>query len=113
MFTPNQTSASRRPLLSMLVHTALSATDRSPEVFSSPTNRATTPPLAYAAQIVRRNPIEMNTCAKNRGGGGRLFEIWFKAFDLPSLWESYSCTKTMHNSHEIILFHKNRGWGAA
>jgi hypothetical protein len=28
-----------------------------------------------------------------------------------TLLESYSCTKTMNNSHEIILFQKNRGVG--
>jgi hypothetical protein len=57
------------PLLSKLVHTALSATDRPPEVFSSPTNTATNPPRAYDTQIVIPKAIKMNTCTKTGEGG--------------------------------------------
>ena len=71
MFALSQTSASRLPLLSKLVHTALSVPDRPPS--GGPTT---------------------------------------KLLIFPSLCESYSCTKTMNNSHEIILFQKNPGgWG--
>ena len=73
MFALNQTSTSRRPLVSPAVlEMALCATDCPLGVFSSPTNRATNPPLAYDAQIVTPKPIEMNTCTKT-GEGGRLF----------------------------------------
>jgi hypothetical protein len=69
MFTLSRTSASRLSLLSKLVHTALSATDRPPEVFSSPTNTATNPPRAYDTQIVIPKAIKMNTCTKTGEGG--------------------------------------------
>src|SRR5579859_2052729 len=73
MFALNQTSASRRTLLSLgSCDTALSATDRPPEVFFSSTNRATHPPLAYDAQIVSHKPSNMNTCTKRREGEGDL-----------------------------------------
>ena len=61
MFTLTQTSASSLTLLSKLVHTALSAPDWAPGIFSLPTNRATNQPPAYETQIVRPKPIKMNT----------------------------------------------------
>jgi hypothetical protein len=94
MFALSQAPASRLPLLfPALLDTTLYATDRTPEVFSSPASTATNPPLAHDAPMVRPKAIEMNTCTKNRGGEGDL-EIWFKAFDLPK-------------SMGIILLHKN------
>ena len=70
MFALNQTSASRRPLVSPAVlEMALCATDCPLGVFSSPANTATNPPLAHDAPMVRPKPIEMNTCAKTGGWG--------------------------------------------
>jgi hypothetical protein len=69
MFAPSHTSASRPPLLSMPVHTALSAPHRPPEVFSSLTNRTASLPSVYDRQIVRPKPIGMNTCTKKDGAG--------------------------------------------
>ncbi len=110
MFTLNQTSVSRRPLVPpALLETALCTTDCPLGVFSSRTNRATIPPFAYDAQIVRPKPIGMNTCTKTGEGEGTFRESALKLLIFPSRWESYSCTKTMDNSHEIILFQKNRG----
>src|ERR1700680_767301 len=104
MFALNQKSASRLPLLfPALLDTALSATDRPPEVFSSPTNTATNPPRAYDTQIVTPKSIKMNTCTKTGEGEGDFSGSGLKLLIFPSLWESYSCTNTMNNSHEIIL----------
>jgi hypothetical protein len=91
MFTLSQTSASRLPLLSTrLFDTPSSATDWALGVFSSPTNRATNPSLAYDTQIVRPKPIEMNTYTRKRGGG-----------------ESTVVGQKPLNSSGIILLHKN------
>ena len=111
MFTLTQTSASSLTLLSKLVHTALSAPDWAPGIFSLPTNRATNQPPAYETQIVRPKPIEMNTCIKTGEGWEAFRDLVFAAPAFLILMESYSCTKTMNNSHEIILFQKNRGVG--
>jgi hypothetical protein len=91
MFTLNQASASRRPLVSPAVlEMALCATDCPLGVFSSPTNTAINPPLAYNAPNVRPKPIEMNTCTRKRGGG-----------------ESAVVGQKLLNSRGIILLHKN------
>ena len=112
MFTLTQTAASSLTLLSKLVHTALSAPDWAPGIFSLPTNRATNQPPAYETQIVRPKPIEMNTCIRTGEGWEAFRDLVFAAPAFLILMESYSCTKTMNNSHEIILFQKNRGgWG--
>ena len=112
MFALSQTSASRRTLLSLgSRETALSATDRPHEVFFSSTNRATHPPLAYDAQIVSHKPSNMNTCTKTREGEGDLSRSGLKLLIFPTLWESHSCTRTMNNPHEIILFQKKRWVG--
>jgi len=113
MFTLTQTSASSLTLLSKLVHTALSVPDRPPEVFSSPTNTATNLPLEHNARIVMPKPIKMNTCIKTGEGWEAFRDLVFAAPAFLILMESYSCTKTMNNSHEIMLFQKNRGGGAA
>jgi hypothetical protein len=112
MFALNQTSVSRRPLVfPAVLEMALCATDCPLGVFSSPTNKATNPPPAYDTQIVSPKPIEMNTCTKTAEGEGDFSRYGLKPLIFRRLWESYSCTKTMNNSHEIILFQKNRGWG--
>ena len=112
MFALGQTSASRPLFLSpALLETAPPVPDRPPEVFSSPTNTATNPRLAYDPQIVRPKPIGMNTCTKAGRGEGDFSRLGLKLLIFPNLWESYSCTKTMSNSREIILFQKNRGVG--
>jgi hypothetical protein len=98
-------------LSTRLFDTPSSATDWVPGVFSSPTNTATNPPLEHDAPMIRPKSIEMNTCTKTGEGDGDFSRSGLKLLIFPSLWESYSCTKTMNNSHEIILFRKNRGVG--
>lgn len=112
MFRLSQASASRRPLLSVgLLDTPMSLIDWAPRFFSWRTNRTASCHLRMAAQIVGPKPIEMNTCVKTGGGGGDSSRSGLKLLTFPSLWESYSCTKIMNNSHGIILFQKNRGVG--
>jgi len=112
MFTLTQTSASSLTLLSKLVQTVLSAPDRVPEVFSSPTNGTANSPFEYA-QIVTTKPTRMNTCVKTGEGREAFRDLVFVAPALLILLESYSCTKTMNNSHGIILFQKKPGGGGA
>ena len=101
MFTLSQTSDSRRPLLSTsLLDTAPSASDRPPQVFSSPTNKVTDPPVAYDATMVRPKPIGMNTCTKTREGWEAFRDLWF-------------LQRRVSNSHGIILFQKKPGGGGA
>ena len=114
MFTLSQTSDSRRPLLSTsLLDTAPSASDRPPQVFSSPTNKVTDPPVAYDATMVRPKPIGMNTCTKTREGWEAFRDSGFCSAAFLILMESYSCATTMNNSHGIILFQKKPGGGGA
>ena len=104
MFTLTQTSASSLTLLSKLVHTALSAPDWAPGIFSLPTNRATNQPPAYETQIVRPKPIEMNTCTKT--GEGRVTfrdPVFVAAAFRRADYEPSDLPKSMR----IILLHKN------